>query len=231
MLWTFPKSHFLQPSTYWESLTPAPNKVTFQQILCPPGPPHAWPLGNKGTCCVEMAIMYLHSSESRSPGGESTGWQGNNPIFHVQLLSHTPLRPEIRPEKSSEKRFESLCTKVTRNHKVQLLSVWQERVHREPERTHVFPLLIKRNKINCTLRVSDSSGLFRAVSLFYVVSKLGLAFKKRTVISIQLTASPSDFKSRAVSVQFNYFPSHLHGKAAAAKAREPCGALWGKNSR
>lgn len=60
----------------------------------------------------------------------------------------------------------------------------------------------------------------------YVVSKLGLAFKKRrrrrrrrTVISIQLTASPSDFKSRAVSVQFNYFPSSLHGKAAATKAK------------
>lgn len=64
----------------------------------------------------------------------------------------------------------------------------------------------------------------------YAVSKLGLAFKKRrrrkrTVISIHLTASPSDFKSRAVSVQFNYFPSSLHGTAAAAKAREPCGTL------
>lgn len=178
-LWTFLKSHFLPPSTDWESLTPAPNKVTFQQILCPPGLPGAWPLGNKGTCCVEVAIMYLHSSESWSPGGQSTGWQGHNPIFHFQLLSQTPLRPEIRPEKPSEKRFESLCTKVTRNHKVQLLFVWRERVPREPQRTHVLPLLIEWNKINCTLRVSDSSGLLRAVSLFSVVSELGLAFKKK----------------------------------------------------
>ena len=61
----------------------------------------------------------------------------------------------------------------------------------------------------------------------YVASKVGLAFKKRrrTVISIQLTASPSDFKSRAVSVQCNYFPSSLHGKAVATKARERCGVL------
>lgn len=41
--------------------------------------------------------------------------------FISQLLSPTPLYPENRPEKPSEKRFESLCTKVTKNRKVRLL--------------------------------------------------------------------------------------------------------------
>ena len=77
------------------------------------------------------------------------------PSFISQLLSHTPLQPENRPEKSTEKRFESLCTKVTRTHKVQLLFVWRESVHRGPQRTQMFPLLIKQNKINCTHQAND----------------------------------------------------------------------------
>lgn len=63
------------------------------------------------------------------------------PSFISQLLSHTPLQPEHRPEKAREKRSESLCTKVTRE--VQLLLTWRERVHRTPQRTQMFPLLIK----------------------------------------------------------------------------------------
>lgn len=55
------------------------------------------------------------------------------PSFTSQLLSHMPLQPENRPEKSSEKRFESLCTKATRNHKVQWLFVWRKGVHRETQ--------------------------------------------------------------------------------------------------
>lgn len=109
----------------------------FNRSYAPLGPPGAWPPGNKGTRCIEMAIMYLHSSESRQPGGKGTGWQENNPIFYFPALSHTPLPPENRPERSSEKSFESLCTKVTRNHKVQLLFIWRGRVCREPQRTPV----------------------------------------------------------------------------------------------
>ena len=90
-LWTLPWSHFLQPSTCRGTPTPAPKRVTFQQILCPPGPPGAWPPGNKGARCIEMAIMYLHSSESRQPGGKGTGWQENNPIFYFPAsVTHDP---------------------------------------------------------------------------------------------------------------------------------------------
>lgn len=90
-VWTVPWSHFLQPSTRRGTPTPAPKRVTFQQILCPPAPPGAWPPGNKGACRIEMAIMYLHSSESRQPGGKVSGWQENNPIFYFPAsVTHAP---------------------------------------------------------------------------------------------------------------------------------------------
>lgn len=157
---SFPSTLYMPGDSY-----PCSKGVTFQQILRPPGPPGAWPPGNKGARYIEMTIMYLHSSESQSQVARGQDDRKTIPSFISQLLSHTPLQPENRPEKSSEKRFESPCTKVTRNHKVQLLFFWRERVCREPQRTQMFLLLIKWNKINCTHQANDSSWLFRAVSL------------------------------------------------------------------
>lgn len=158
-------SHFLQASTCRGSPIPAPNRVTFQQILCPPGPPGAWPPGNKGACSIEMAIMYLHSSESQSPGGKGTGWQENNPIFHFPAsVTHAPSTWKRTRKIQGEKVWKTL-PQGGKDHKVQLLFVWKVRVRREPWRTQMFPLLIKRNKTNCPPPANDSSWLFRAVSL------------------------------------------------------------------
>lgn len=105
-LWTFPRSHFLQSSTYRGALTPAPNRVTFPQILCPP---RAWPPGNKGACCIEVAIMYLHSAESQSPGGKGTEWQENNPIFHFPAsVTHAPSTWKQTRKSQGEKVWKAL---------------------------------------------------------------------------------------------------------------------------
>lgn len=162
--WTLPWSHFLPPSSCWGTLTPAPKRVLFQQILRPPGPPGAWPPGNKAACCIEMAIIYLHSSESQWPGGKGTGWQENNPIFSFPAsVTHAPLtwkqtrktqREEVwKPLHQGDKELQSPTV------------TWRERVPWEAQRTQTFPLLIKWNKINRIHPANDSSRLFRAVSL------------------------------------------------------------------
>lgn len=164
-LWAFPRSHFLQPSTYQGTLTPAPNRVTFQQILCPPGPPGAWPPGNKGACCIEVAIMYLHSSESQSPGGKSTGWQENNPIFHIPAsVTHAPSTWKQTRKIQSEKVWKPLY-QGDKDSQSPMAICMERKGSQGTTRTHMFPLLIKWNKINCTHQPNDSSLLFRAVSL------------------------------------------------------------------
>ena len=163
-LWTFPWSHFLQPPPCRETLTPAPRRVTFQQILCPRGPPGAWPPGNKGARCLKMAIMYLHSSESRSPGGKGGGWQGNNPVFYFPAsVTHAPLTWKQTRKTQWEKVWKPRHQGDKESQSPTV--IWRERMPRETQSTPMLPLLIKWSKINCPHQANDSSWLFRAVSL------------------------------------------------------------------
>ena len=163
-LWTFPWSHFLPPSSCRETLTPAPRRVTFQQILCLRGSPGAWPPGNKGARCLEMAIMYLHSSESRSPGGKGGGWQENNPVFYFPAsVTHAPLTWKETRKTQWEEVWKPLHQGDKESQSPTV--IWRERMTRETQRTLMLPLLIKWNKINCPHQANDSSWLFRAVSL------------------------------------------------------------------
>lgn len=140
------------------------NSNILWSILCPPGPPGAWPPGNKGACCLEMAIIYVHSSESQSPGGKGRGWQENNPIFYFPAsVTHAPLT-----WKQTRKIQWEMVWKAPHQGDKESQSptvIWRARVPRETQRSPMFPLLIKWNKINCPHQANDSSWLFRAVSL------------------------------------------------------------------
>lgn len=117
-------SHFNRSCALLVLLMPDPQEIKEHVAL-------RWPL------CIST-----HQNHSRQVARVQDD-KKTIPSFTSQLLSHMPLQPENRPEKSSEKRFESLCAKAPKNHKVQWLFVWRERIHREPQRAHMFPLLIK----------------------------------------------------------------------------------------
>lgn len=119
----FPWSHFFWPFSVFRTHT-LPHRVTFQQSFWPLASPAAWPPGNKGTCCPEMAIMYLHSPETPSPGGEGTGWQGTIPPF-IPSFSH-PHPFHLKTDQGTPgRRGWRASAQGDRDHKVQLsLGCW-----------------------------------------------------------------------------------------------------------